>query len=382
MRQMLRFCITWPPLEISEEDMQKSSTLLTTLFLVAAIFLAASFSFSNNEATIMEKKVMNTTTNLRDIYFAGGCFWGVEEYFSRVPGVHDVTAGYANGSIEKPTYGKVSSGKTGYTEAVHIRYDPQTISLKTLTEQFFKIINPISVNRQGNDIGSQYRTGMYYVNDEDRAVLESVMRDVQKRYTKPLAVELMPLKNYYLAEEYHQDYLKKNPGGYCHISFESLKDIQPEKNSLIDPSKYPKPSDKELEKTLTPEEYNVTQKGGTERAFSGKFWNHKEPGIYVDVVTGEPLFSSADKFDSGCGWPSFTKPIDPAVITEHEDSSYGMKRIEVRSRTGNSHLGHVFTDGPKDKGGLRYCINSVAIRFVPYEEMDKQHYGGLKFLVK
>jgi peptide methionine sulfoxide reductase msrA/msrB len=335
----------------------------------------------NGDSAEGERREVNQD-KLREIYFAGGCFWGVEEYFSRIPGVFDVTAGYAGGTTENPTYEQVCSGKTGYAEAVHIRYDPQIVGLKTLAEQFFKIIDPVSVNRQGNDVGSQYRTGMYYVKEEDKAVLESVTADVQKKYDAPLAVELTPLKNYYLAEEYHQDYLKKNPGGYCHISFDSLKDIRPEKTGLVDPDKYAKPSDAELKKILTPEEYIVTQKAGTERAFSGKFWDHKEPGIYVDAVTGEPLFSSADKFDSGCGWPSFTKPVDSAVITEHEDKSYGMKRIEVRSRVGNSHLGHVFDDGPKDKGGLRYCINSAAVRFIPYEEMDERNYGELKPLVE
>ena len=330
----------------------------------------------------MEKNAAAEISGLRDVYFAGGCFWGVEEYFSRIPGVTDVTVGYANGEKPNPTYQKVCSGRTGYAETVHVRYDPKAVGLQTLTEQFFKIINPISVNRQGNDVGSQYRTGVYYVNDEDEKVLSSVMSEVQKKYGKPLAVELMPLKNYYLAEDYHQDYLKKNPGGYCHINFDSLKGLPQSKTGVVDPNKYSKPSDEELKKLLTPEEYNVTQKAGTERAFSGKLWDHKEPGIYVDVVTGEPLFSSADKFESGCGWPSFTKPIDPAVVTEHEDTSYGMTRIEVRSRVGNSHLGHVFNDGPKDKGGLRYCINSVAIRFVPYQEMDKRNYGELKALLQ
>ena len=168
---------------------------------------------------------MKVVSDLRDIYFAGGCFWGVEEYFSRVPGVYDVTVGYANGAKDNPTYKEVCSGKTGHAEAVHIRYDPKTVSLKTLAEQFFKIIDPVSVNRQGNDIGSQYRTGMYYVNDEDRLILASVMSEAQKKYDRPLAVELTPLQKYYLAEEYHQDYLKKNPGGYCHINFDSLKKI-------------------------------------------------------------------------------------------------------------------------------------------------------------
>ena len=322
------------------------------------------------------------TSALQDIYFAGGCFWGVEEYFSRITGVHEVTVGYANGSKANPSYEEVCSGNTGHAETVHVVYDPAIVSLKTLAQQFFKIVNPLSINRQGNDVGSQYRTGIYYVNAENKDTLRSVMEEVQKKYNKPLAVELMPLKAYYLAEEYHQDYLRKNPGGYCHINFDSLKDVQMEKQGLVDPSKYSKPSDAVLKQTLAPEVYNVTQQAATENAFSGKFWDHKEAGLYVDIVTGEPLFSSADKFDSGCGWPSFTKPIDPAVITEHEDNSYGMKRIEVRSRVGNSHLGHVFNDGPKDKGGLRYCINSVSLRFVPFEEMDKQNYGTLKALVK
>ncbi|MCL1981448.1 MAG: peptide-methionine (S)-S-oxide reductase MsrA [Proteobacteria bacterium] len=330
----------------------------------------------------MEKKGAYPATELRDMYFAGGCFWGVEEYFSRIPGVHEVTVGYANGAKENPTYEEVCSGRTGHAETVHVRYDPNGVSLKTLAEQFFKIIDPTSGNRQGNDVGSQYRTGMYYVNDADKMILAAVMADEQKKNDQPLTVELLPLKNYYLAEAYHQDYLKKNPGGYCHISFDSLKDLRTEQEGLVDPSKYSKPSDEQLKKILTPEEYNVTQKAGTEPAFSGKFWDHKEPGLYVDVATGEPLFSSADKFESRCGWPSFVKPIDPAVVTEHDDDSYGIKRIEVRSRVGDSHLGHVFNDGPKDRGGLRYCINSLAIRFIPYEEMDKQGYGQLKGLVK
>ena len=368
----------------------KKSTLLIVLFvglLAATLTMAAALSNSskkvdNRGTSMMEKEPNVTATDLRDIYFAGGCFWGVEEYFSRIPGVSNVTVGYANGEKDNPTYQEVCSGKTGHAETVHVRYDPKRIDLRTLTEQFFKIINPVSVNRQGNDVGSQYRTGLYYVNGEDEKILASVMAEVSKKYDTPLAVELMPLKNYSLAEDYHQDYLKKNPGGYCHINFDSLKDLPQQNAGLVDPRKYSKPTDAALKKLLTPEEYDVTQNAGTERAFSGKLWGHKEPGIYVDVVTGEPLFSSADKFDSGCGWPSFTKPLEAPVVTEHRDTSFGMERTEVRSRVGNSHLGHVFDDGPRDKGGLRYCINSAAIRFIPYEEMEKQGYGELKALVK
>jgi len=182
----------------------------------------------------MEKKTMHAVTELLDIYFAGGCFWGVEEYFSRIPGVHDVTVGYANGAKENPSYEEVCSGKTGHAETAHVRYAPDAVSLKTLAEQFFKIINPISVNREGTDVGTQPRTGMYYVHDGDKMVLASVMAEAQKKYDKPLVVELLPLKKYYLAETYHQDYLKKNPGGYCHIRFDSLKDLRTEKKGLAD----------------------------------------------------------------------------------------------------------------------------------------------------
>jgi peptide methionine sulfoxide reductase msrA/msrB len=361
--------------------------ILAGLFIMATAALALEFTSTGHSAentgeTNMKNKPKPNPVDLREIYFAGGCFWGVEEYFSRIPGVQDVTVGYANGSTKNPTYQEVCSGGTGHAETIQVKYDPSVVSLKTLTEQFFKIINPVSLNRQGADIGRQYRTGMYYVQETDRKILEEVMLEVQKEYSQPLAVELLPLAGYYPAEEYHQDYLRKNPGGYCHINFDSLKDIRTEQENSLDPGKYSKPSDEELKKTLSPEEYNVTQNAGTERPFSGKFDAHKEPGIYVDIVTGEPLFASTDKFDSGCGWPSFTRPIDPVVIAELEDRSFGMRRTEVRSRVGNSHLGHVFDDGPRDKGGLRYCINSAALRFIPYEEMEKQGYGALKTLVK
>ena len=319
----------------------------------------------------------------REIYFAGGCFWGVEEYFSRIPGVLSTTAGYANGIRENPTYREVCTGRTGHAETVRVAYDPHTIPLRTLAAQFFKTIDPVSVNRQGNDVGSQYRTGMYYTDAADKAVLSAVMAEVQKAHDKPLAVELQPLKSFFPAEEYHQGYLKKNPDGYCPIRFDSLKDLPPRQASnALDPARYARPDDAALRRQLSREAYEVTQKSGTERAFTGKFWNATASGIYVDVVTGEPLFASTDKFESGCGWPSFTRPIDPAVVTEHRDESHGMVRTEVRSRVGDSHLGHVFDDGPMDKGGLRYCINSAALRFIPLEDMEKEGYGDLKHLVK
>ncbi|MDR1945840.1 MAG: peptide-methionine (S)-S-oxide reductase MsrA [Desulfovibrio sp.] len=367
--------------------MKKTALLYVACLLVLqtagfAARLPATENIPTDNEVNMKNVPVTDSADLREIYFAGGCFWGVEEYFSRIPGVRGVSVGYANGTTKNPTYEQVCSGKTGHAETIHVRYDPKIVSLKTLAGQFFKIIDPTSVNRQGNDIGSQYRTGIYYVREDDKKMLEAVTDEVRKQYSRPLAVELLPLTAYYPAEEYHQDYLKKNPGGYCHISFDSLGDIQTEKDAVADPCEYSRPSDEELKKKLSPDAYHIVRNAGTERAFSGEFHDHKERGIYVDVATGEPLFSSTDKFDSGSGWPSFTKPVDPAVITEHADDSFGMRRIEVRSRVGKSHLGHLFDDGPKDKGGLRYCINSLSLRFVPYDAMEKEGYGELKKLIK
>lgn len=312
---------------------------------------------------------------LKEIYFAGGCFWGVEEYFSRIPGVYDTEAGYANGTVENPTYEQVCRTDTGFAEAVRLRYDPSLVSLETLTRQYFKVIDPTSVNRQGNDVGSQYRTGIYYTDEADRTGLESVMAEVGGNYTRPLATELKSLENYYPAEDYHQDYLKKNPGGYCHVDFGTLEDLAPQGNGGVALTPWVRPLKEELRAALTPEQYAVTQESATERAFTGEYWDSHERGLYVDVATGEPLFSSADKFDSGCGWPSFSVPIDDAAVSEREDGSHGMTRTEVRSGAGDSHLGHVFPDGPQDKGGLRYCINSAALRFIPYGEMEAEGYG-------
>lgn len=327
---------------------------------------------------------MESQDVLREICFAGGCFWGVEEYFSRIPGVKETCTGYANGHTEYPDYRSVCSGQTGHAETVRVLYAPHQVSLGSLVRHFFQIIDPTSLNRQGNDIGSQYRTGIYYSDPDERTELAALLNEEQTRHALPLAVELLPLKNFWKAEEYHQKYLKKNPDGYCHIDFSSLKDTQPEQSGddILSPSRYRRPSDEELRKRLSPEEYYVTQQAGTERAFSGKFWDHREAGIYVDAATGEPLFSSADKFDSGCGWPSFCRPVSDEVLRVRLDTSHGMRRIEVRSRSGDSHLGHVFDDGPYELGGLRYCINSAALHFIPYEAMEEAGYGALMPLVR
>ena len=317
----------------------------------------------------------NNTKNIKDIYLAGGCFWGVEEYFARIDGVIDSVSGYANGSFDNPSYENVCNN-SGHAETVHITYDSTKVSLDTLLKYYFRIIDPTSVNKQGNDRGVQYRTGVYYQNDEDKQIALNAIKEEQKKYSKPIVVEVEKLKRFDKAEEYHQDYLKKNPNGYCHINLNKASE------AIIDEKKYQKPSDDVLKEKLSTLEYQVTQEAATERAFTHEYYKNQEDGIYVDITTGEPLFSSKDKYDAGCGWPSFTKPIATEVVNYKKDSSHGMNRVEVRSRAGEAHLGHVFEDGPRDRGGLRYCINGTSLRFIPYDKMDEEGYGEFKKYVK
>lgn len=304
-------------------------------------------------------------SSLKDIYLAGGCFWGVEGYFQRLDGILETEVGYANGKTEETTYEDLK--ETDHVETLHLKYDENKISLTEIVDHLFRIIDPTSLNKQGGDIGRQYRTGIY---SDDEEVLEKVKSLVdlkRKDYDKEVVVEIEELRNYVTAEDYHQDYLIKNPMGYCHVDL-TLAD-----EPLY--GKYEKPSDEELKETLTEEQYYVTQNAGTERAFTSEYDDFYEKGIYVDITTGEPLFSSEDKYDGGCGWPSFTKPLTSYVIDYKEDSSHGMNRVEVKSKSGDSHLGHVFEDGPKDEGGLRYCINGASLKFIPYDKMESEGYG-------
>lgn len=309
-----------------------------------------------------------------EIYLAGGCFWGLEAYLSRIDGVQYTSVGYANGKTEATDYGSIK--QTGHAETVYVAYDPQRLPLKELLGYSYRVIDPTMLNQQGNDRGTQYRTGIYYVDEKDRAAIDAVTAAEQARHSDRIVTEIQPLRNYILAEDYHQDYLDNNPGGYCHID---LTDI-PRRTAQVNESDYPKPSPQELKGRLTDLQYRITREGATEPAFQNEYWDNKAAGLYVDVATGEPLFSSRHKFDSGTGWPSFTRPLQWDVVTYRADETAGMRRIEVRSRSGGSHLGHLFDDGPVEEGGLRFCMNSGALRFIPLAELEARGYGKFRGL--
>ncbi len=350
--------------------------------IVVAVILIAIFGINElnkNKSAPMPASTTEKTYNEEDvevIYLAGGCFWGVEEYFDRIDGVVDSTSGYANGDTENPTYEDVSYNNSNHAETVEVKYDPKITDLSIILEYYFKIIDPTILDRQGPDIGSQYRTGIYYTEDAQLKVIEEAIAAEQKKYQEKIVVEVEPLEHFYLAEDYHQDYLKKNPNGYCHIDL-GLASEKIEKESQVTENSYKKLTDAEIKQKLNKEQYEVTQNAYTEPAFSHEYYSLDEKGIYVDIVTGEPLFSSQDKYDAGCGWPSFTKPIDMASIIEKEDNTLGMARVEVKSQIGDSHLGHLFTDGPAEAGGMRYCINGSSLSFVAFENMEKAGYGNL-----
>lgn len=306
---------------------------------------------------------------MAEIYLAGGCFWGLEEYFSRISGVLQTSVGYTNGQVETTNYQLIK--ETDHAETVQIIYDEKAVSLREILLYYFRVIDPLSVNQQGNDRGRQYRTGIYYLEEADLPTINTVVREQELLIGRKIAVEVEKLRHYILAEDYHQDYLKKNPGGYCHI------DVRDAEKPLIDAANYEKPSQAVLRESLSEESYRVTQEAATEAPFRNAYDQTFEEGIYVDITTGEPLFFAKDKFASGCGWPSFSRPISKELIHYYQDLSHGMERIEVRSRSGNAHLGHVFTDGPQELGGLRYCINSASLRFIAKDEMEEAGYGYL-----
>lgn len=306
----------------------------------------------------------------KTIYLAGGCFWGVQGYFKRIEGVVETEVGYANGKSEQTAYEELA--ETDHAETLRLVYDENQISLEEVLLHYYRIIDPSSINRQGNDVGRQYRTGIYFEEEEMGHRARRSLDRLEKQMGRKSAIELEPLVHFISAEDYHQNYLDKNPGGYCHVNL-ALAD-----RPLVDPftsEPYRKPDDTELREMLTPLQYQITQEARTEAPFSHPYDKEDRPGIYVDLISGQPLFSSRDKFDAGCGWPSFSKPLLQKKLAYLDDFSLSRQRTEVRSLLANSHLGHVFPDGPEESGGLRYCINGDSLRFIPKEEMEERGYG-------
>ena len=335
---------------------------MLNFLLVLAVFLGLNLMAKDE---FLKEQTM-AGQNLKEIYLAGGCFWGMQGYFKKIFGVVDTKVGYANGKSESTSYRELH--ESDHAETLYVKFDENRVALAEILAHFFRVLDPTSLNKQGNDVGRQYRSGIYYVSKDDLPVIESFIKIEQKKFKDKIVVEVAPLKNFIIAEEYHQDYLDKNPFGYCHI------DLNLANKPLYDEAKFKPLSKEELKRNLSSEQYAVTQEAATERPFSSEYDKFDKKGIYVDITSGKPLFSSADKFDAGCGWPSFTKPITTTALAYSEDNSFMMKRVEVRSQNSDAHLGHVFEDGPSDKGGLRYCINGASLKFIPLEDMARLGY--------
>lgn len=377
-------------------------TSMSQYLIIIAILIAlgvGTYMWHQNRKSNHDERMVKTEeySQYPVATFAGGCFWCSESDFEKTDGVVAVVSGYTGGDRENPSYKEVSSGATGHRESIQVYYDSSQVTYENLLDVFWRHINPTDGGGQFNDRGFQYSPAIYYYDEEQKRLAEESKRVlIDSGKFAEVNVPIVPFTQFYVAENYHQDYHKKNETRYKYYRSGSGRDayIQETWGSELEeaqdhggistgvacnfsgvPKEYRKPPDEILKDSLDPLTYKVTQEEGTEKPFDNKYWDNTKEGIYVDVLSGEPLFSSVDKYKSGTGWPSFVKPIDENNITLRDDTKFFITRTEVRSKISDSHLGHVFDDGPADRGGKRYCMNSAAMCFIPKEKLEEQGYG-------